>query len=174
MDKMHVDQPAGPSSSKHSSPISSTASSSSEKRAKLILPQDQLTMVRENMAHYSRDGAWKQIIQMASVEDTLWPNLIIPNILMSITQELAQTDMRGGVIADVTISRAMHMVKSFSKEELEQWKTGIRNGVETGDWSSIIEHPTLENPNMPRLSGLLNPQIQWKGVSTVCALVCFV
>jgi hypothetical protein len=37
---------------------------------------------------------------------------------------------------------ATDTVKSFNTNELEEWETGVRNGVENHDWTGLIAHRT--------------------------------
>jgi hypothetical protein len=142
MDNMDIDQPTGSSVKRSSrSDTSSTGSTSSEKRARFILPKNQLTMLNNNMARYSREQVWQYRMQMAGDDDSLWPP-ILSDVLRHITHELARTDMQDRIIT-VGLDRvtdANGIVEASSKDHLEQWKAGVRNGVENGDWSDVIEH----------------------------------
>ena len=175
---MDIDQPTGPSLKRSTlSPTSSTGSTSSEKRAKFILPPSQLTMLNNNMAHHSNEQFWKYRARMAGDDDSLW-RPIVSVVLMYLTDELAKTDMQGRVIVSPGPGPAGAIVAGFSKDDLEQWKAGVRNGMENGDWSDVIEHRAydywvvgsclivttakLKNPNvpptLPRHKRLLNSE----------------
>ena len=86
--------------------------------------------------------------------------------------------MRESVITNLGPELAEGIVEGSSKEDLEQLKDGVRNGVEHGDWGGIIEHrmydyrivgwrlivstAKLENPSMLQVhsTGLVNPKTQ--------------
>jgi hypothetical protein len=63
---------------------------------------------------------------------------ILSNVLTDLTQELASTDMRDSVIANLTREHANDIVKSFNKDRLEEWKVGLRNCVKSKDWTDLV------------------------------------
>ncbi len=133
---MEVDLTMPPSSAKKRS---STSLSSTVKRARLTLPEDQLTTLKDNMKESSARSSWQPRIMLAMVDSRSWLGLF-SDVLMNITQELAATGIRGSVIACPSMRRANEIVESFNKDELEEWKAAVQNGVEKGDWTDLIEH----------------------------------
>jgi hypothetical protein len=94
-------------------------SSSADKRAK-ILPDEQLTKLNSNMDN----RMYEMLVKAAEANESVWWN-ILPSVLMDLTLELVSTDMRDSVITNLTRERANRIVKSFNKEQLEEWKVGV-------------------------------------------------
>jgi hypothetical protein len=46
------------------------------------------------------------------------------------------------IIATPSDDSADDIVKGFNRDEVEEWKAGVRRGVETNDWSGLITHRT--------------------------------
>jgi hypothetical protein len=69
---------------------------------------------------------WQYILNHAEDDDSELQTLF-SHVLCSITRELLDTNM---AIGSQTIQSATDTVKSFNKNELEEWETGVRNGVE--------------------------------------------
>jgi hypothetical protein len=61
---------------------------------------------------------------------------------MSLTTELASTDVKHGVIASPNVGGARKIVMGFNNDELGQWKTGVRRGEDMNDWTDLITHRT--------------------------------
>jgi len=142
MNQMDVDPPTSlPSSSKKRPAASPPASSSADKCAKLLLPDAQLTALNHNMKGKSKSRKWQVFLKEAGDDNSLWLDLL-SEILSHLTAELAFTNMKGSVIASPNFERADDIVKSFNKDELEQWKVGMRNGVEKNNWIELIAHRT--------------------------------
>jgi hypothetical protein len=142
MNQMDVDPPTSlPSSSKKRPAASPPASSSADKCAKLLLPDSQLTALTDIMKHKSDRKKWLVFVKEARDDDTLWRDLI-SDVLMHLLGELASTNMKGSMIASPNPERADDIVKSFNEAELEQWKVGMRNGVEKNNWIELIAHRT--------------------------------
>src|SRR5258708_37942187 len=38
------------------------------------------------------------------------------------------------------VDQAENIVASLNEDELEEWKSAVRNGVEKGDWTDLTEH----------------------------------
>ena len=129
---MDVDPPRS-SIKRAASPL---ASSSSAKRPKTQLPDDQLTALVNNMKLLS-ESRWQG--EMASNNDSVQWNLRA-DVLMHLTSELASTNMKGAVIPSPNFSGALAILKTFTKNELDQWKNGIQNGVENNDWNDLLTH----------------------------------
>ena len=114
------------------------ASSSADKSAKILqilLPDGQLTKLnyKMNSLAYRRD--WEILVDTA--DDSLWLG-ILSDVLMELTRELASTD----VITNITFDRADDIVKSFNKDQLEEWKVDVRNAVRSGCWNDLLERRT--------------------------------
>jgi hypothetical protein len=62
--------------------------------------------------------------------------------MMDLTRELAGTDMRNSVIAKLSLERADDIVKNFNKDQLEEWKVGLRNGVKSENWVDLVARRT--------------------------------
>ena len=116
------------------------ASSSADKRTKILLPAGQLTKLNSNMGRWmynlSVDAA-----EAAEANESMWRN-ILSNVLINVTLELASTDMKDSVIANLNRERADDTVKSFNKDQLEEWKVDVRNAVRSGCWNDLLERRT--------------------------------
>jgi hypothetical protein len=142
MNEMDIDQHTSPLASSSKRPATSPpAISSADKRVKILLPDAQLSTLSSNMKQKSDRKMWQVIVEEAEVDDSLWWD-VLSDILMYLTQELESTNMKGSVIANLTLKRADDILKSFNEDELEQWKVGVRNGVERNDWVDLIAHRT--------------------------------
>jgi hypothetical protein len=145
MDLMDVDQPTSIPSSGLKRPPTSPPTSSTPKRVKLDLPDAQLTALNGEMKQRSRTQAWQYRINEAANDDSLWQPLL-SDVLMHLTCRLEATDMKSKVIASLPVNRAIEMVMSFSNDVFEQWKVGVRDGVENNHWKGLIEHRTTRFP----------------------------
>ena len=47
--------------------------------------------------------------------------------------------LRSSIIAPLTIDG---IVNGFTKDELEEWKDGVRSGLTKDDWVTLITHHT--------------------------------
>ena len=112
------------------------ASSSADKHVKVLLPDGQLTKLSSNMD--SRRMLYKVLLDKTEADGTLWRNLL-STVLMDLTLELANTDMKGSVISR---ERVRDIVKNFNKDQLEEWKVGVRNGVTMNDWIDLLARRT--------------------------------
>jgi hypothetical protein len=70
-------------------------------------------------------------------DDHLW-RAVLSDVLMRFTDELAATDKKCYVITSLSLHRAKDIAMAFDKFEL--WKDGLRNDIEKGGWSDMIEH----------------------------------
>jgi hypothetical protein len=139
---MDVDPPTSPrSSSSKRSAAFPLASSSAEKRAKILLPHAQLIELSAKMKHKSDRMKWQIFVKEAEADDSLWWDIHL-DVLMHLTEALASTSMKHSVIASPNPERANDIVKSFNEDELEQWKVGVRNGVDRNDWTDLLVHRT--------------------------------
>jgi hypothetical protein len=137
MNQMDVDPS---SSSKRPAPFP-LASSSAEKRAKILLPDAQLIELSTKMKHKADRKKWQMMVKEAEADDSLWWDINL-DVLIYLVQELASTSMKHSVIASPNAERANDIVKSFNEDELEQWKVGVRNGIERNDWTDLLVHRT--------------------------------
>jgi hypothetical protein len=64
------------------------------------------------------------------------------DVLAYLAEQFEATDMKDTVIARPNPKRAADIVNGFNEDELEQWKAGVRNGVENNDWTDLIMHRT--------------------------------
>ena len=116
----------------------SPASSSTEKPAK-ILPDEQLTTLSSHMNALAYRRRWE--ISVDNADDPLWPG-ILSDVLVDLTRELADTDLRNSVIAKLSLERADDIVKNFNKDQFEEWKVGLRNGVKSKNWIDLVARRT--------------------------------
>ena len=126
---MDVDPPRSPIK-RSASPL---ASSSSTKRTKTLLSDTQLAALVNNMKTTSESLLWREI-----ANDDPWK--LSPLVLMLLTSELACTNMGETVISIPNLHGALALLKTFTQNELDQWKNGMRNGVENDDWTDLIMH----------------------------------
>jgi hypothetical protein len=142
MNQMDVDSATSlPSSSSKRPAAFPLASSSAEKRAKIVLPDAQLIDLSAKMKHKSDRKKWQILIKEAEADDSLWWD-IHPDVLMYLTQELASTNMKHDVITSPNPQSANDITKSFNEDELEKWKVGVLNGVKRNDWIDLLAHRT--------------------------------
>ena len=127
--KMDVDQNV-PTGSKHLP----SASASPKKRVKTI-PPARLTVVNGNMNKLSNAQMWQARSKKAGDDDALWGELA-KDVLM----HTSHLDIDYNMIVPQTLEGAERLVKRFKKAEFEQWKAGVRTGVERKDWSDLIAH----------------------------------
>ena len=126
---MDVDPPRSPIK-RSASPL---ASSSSTKRTKTLLSDTQLAALVNNMKTTSESLLWREI-----ANDDPWK--LSPLVLMLLTSELACTNMGETVISIPNLHGALALLKTVTQNELDQWKNGMRNGVENDDWTDLIMH----------------------------------
>ena len=88
---------------------------------------------------------WPTIINKAEYDESWWRDLLW-DVLMYLTEELASTDMKGSVIVSPNLDGADEFVNRFEKEVFEEWKVGVREGVENNDWTRLIAHRTTRFP----------------------------
>jgi hypothetical protein len=84
---------------------------------------------------------WQIWVDQAEVDNSQWLNLL-SDVLVCLTMELASTNMKDSVIANLTHARAEAIVKNFNEDELEGWKVGVRNGVKRNDWIDLLARRT--------------------------------
>lgn len=126
-------------------PASSTtpfpASSPPVKCSKLVLPPGQLAVLNNKMNELSDAQMWQARVKKAEGDDSLWGGLF-RDIVVDLTSQLAAAHTGDFTIINQTVESAERLVKSFKTAEFEEWKVGVRTGVESKDWSDIITHRT--------------------------------
>ena len=143
---MDVDTHATPPSfGSKRSPTSFSTSSSAEKRAKLILPELQLTLLKNKMKHMSDMRFWQNHLNKAKHDDSVWLYLL-SEVLEVLTGALASTNLKGSIITSPGSHGAEEFVKHFNNEVFEEWKAGVREGVENNDWGRLISHRMTSFP----------------------------
>ena len=80
-------------------------------------------------------------MQRAENDDSSWRPLL-SDVLVHLTSHLLATEMERSVIASQTAEHANDIMSGFNEDDLEEWKAGVRNGVERNDWIDLIEHRT--------------------------------
>lgn len=134
-----------PSSGLKHSPTSFHTSSSAEKHAKLILPELQLTLLSNKMKHRSDMGFWQNHLNKAEHDDSVWLYLLSV-VLEALTGAMASTNLKGSIITSPNFDGAEEFVKRFNNEVFEEWKVGVREGVENNDWGRLISHHMTSFP----------------------------
>ena len=143
---MDVDTHATPPSfGSKRSPTSFSTSSSAEKRAKLILPELQLTLLKNKMKHMLDMRFWQNHLNKAEHDDSVWLYLL-SDVLDVLTVALASTNLKGSIITSMNFDGAEEFVKRFNNEVFEEWKAGVREGVENNDWGRLISHRMTSFP----------------------------
>jgi hypothetical protein len=121
-DKMDVDTPTSlPSSPPKRSAASHPASSSADKRAKILLSNAQPTTLNDKMKIISQYQMWQSRLQDAENDEHLM-RFLVRDVLLHLTPELASTNMNGSDIVNLSLDRVDDIVESFNEDELEQWK----------------------------------------------------
>ncbi|KAF8319201.1 hypothetical protein F5887DRAFT_378307 [Amanita rubescens] len=145
MNQMDVDPTTRlPSSSSKRPADFLPASSSADKRTKILPPDGQLTKLNSNMGN----RMYNILVDVAEANESVWWN-ILSSVLMDLTLELASTDMKDSVIANLNRERADDIVKSFNnKDQLEEWKVDVRNAVKSKDWTDLVLRPELKIPTI--------------------------
>jgi hypothetical protein len=110
-----------------------------------------LDTLNHNMKRSSKSYQWQLLID-SNPGDEGWLRLF-SDVLMRLTMELATTDMKSKFIASPNLNHSYDLVKSFNKEEVEQWKAGTRSGVERDDWADLIKHRTYISDYYYRMVG---------------------
>ncbi len=137
MDNMDVDLDPRTYSPSSGTKRSSTPPSSTDKRPKLVLPQDQLNALNDSMKNYSRRKRWLYRIDDAGDDASEWRDLF-SDVLLFLTDQLAATDLKGSVIPAQTPNKANEMVMGFDNDEFKEWKGGVQKGVKENDWADLI------------------------------------
>ena len=135
---IEMDPPEAPSGAKRAlSPL--LLSTTTTKRVKLNVPQDQLTSLNARLNRWSRSGLWPTRLQQAS-ENPPDMTFLISSILMDILFALAETDIKDDFISPLSPNQADRFVEGFNIDERREWEDGIKMCMESGDWSDLITH----------------------------------
>jgi hypothetical protein len=133
-----MDIDPGPSSSKRT-PVSPPSLSSSEKRRKTDLMSAQQQNINNNMkAKKSKMVWWENRLREAEDDESEW-NELSTDILLYIVDILADAG-REGIIPPQTLRQAEKIVAGLTGSSLEQWKDGVRKGVQVGNWDDLVRH----------------------------------
>jgi hypothetical protein len=62
--------------------------------------------------------------------------------LLQLTYALSGTNLRSSIIAPPSLDGAEGIVNDFTKDELEEWKDGVRSSLPKDDWVALITHRT--------------------------------
>jgi hypothetical protein len=89
------------------------------------------------MKNRSNKQAWDLRIERAKDDASPWQELIL-NVFTSLMKALVATDAKSSVIAEPTFTDAEVFVAGFNEKEFEEWKVGVRRGVETNDWTGNV------------------------------------
>ena len=127
-DEMDVDQS---STSKRPRAASSSPVSFSKKRAKSLLTDAEVRKLNKNMKSCNFNKSYH-----------IDPELHIPLVLVVLAEELQSTGQKNCFITPPSYPDAQNIVNEFSEAEMEQWKSGIRKGIENDDWYGLIMHRT--------------------------------
>ncbi|KDR72943.1 hypothetical protein GALMADRAFT_252299 [Galerina marginata CBS 339.88] len=123
------------SSSKRLTPCSTSSPSKHIKIIKMALPEDEMAILND---HMNAETDWPALHQSGM------NGLMFKNILQHLTFELESTSLRYKVLPSLNAVEAKKTLASFSEAELEQWKAGVRRGIEEKNWASLVEHPKLQ------------------------------
>jgi hypothetical protein len=132
---MDVDQPF--SHSKRPAPSSPALSSSRKRQKKLLSGDEQKTFIntmKHNLSFISPFVHFK-------ADDSRW-SALLSFVLATLAGALQSTRMKDSFIPTPTLQDAAAIVDKFSEEELEQWKSDVRNGLENYNWYNLIAHRT--------------------------------
>ena len=74
-----------------------------------------------------------------SFQDAKW-RVVLSNVLLNLTASLATTELKASVISIPTSDEATKIVESFDDDVLQEWKNGVKKGVNEQDWEDLIHH----------------------------------
>lgn len=75
-------------------------------------------------------------------------HVLVCAILMQLTCALSSTNLKSSIIVPPNVDAAEGIVKSFTEDELEEWKVGVRSGLINDDWVALIKHRTYISDNL--------------------------
>ena len=115
--------------------------SSTMKRAKFAVPQDDLTSLNVELNDAATLGVWPQRLQEAS-RDRRKMTMLLSRIFMVVVDALARTSVKVKFISPLAPTEAKLLFEDFNPNERQEWEDGIRTCMERNDWSDLITHRT--------------------------------
>ena len=73
----------------------------------------------------------------AEFDDSRWTGMLV-TIWMVLGSLLQFTSRKDEFIAPPTYPSIEDTVKGFSEEDLKEWKSCVRNGIDNNDWNGLI------------------------------------
>ena len=138
MSDIEMDPPKAPSGAKR--PLSPLLlSTTTTKRVKLDLPQDELTSLNTAMIRKSEELMWPALLERAS-EVPSYMTSSLSAILSSLLFSLAKTTAKDSFISPLGTDEAGRFVEGFNIDERRELEDGIKMCLESGDWSGLITH----------------------------------
>ena len=115
--------------------------SSTTKRAKLGVAQDELTSLNVELNDTATLEMWPRRLQEAS-KDPRKMTMLLSTVLVYVVDALAETSVKVNFILPLTLTKAKKFVENFNPNERREWEDGIRTCMECNDWSDLITHRT--------------------------------
>jgi len=135
---IEMDPPEAPSGAKR--PLSPLLlSTTTTKRVKLDVPQDELTSLNTHLIRKSRLLLWPTVLERAS-EDPSYMTSLLSMILSAVLFLLAKTTAKDSFISPLDTDEAERFVEGFNIDERRELEEGIKMCLESGDWSDLITH----------------------------------
>ena len=88
---------------------------------------------------------WQNHLNKAEHDDSKWLDLL-SDVLIVLMRALASTNLKGSIITSPNFDGAEEFVKHFNNEVFEEWKVGVREGVENNNWGRLISHRMTSFP----------------------------
>jgi hypothetical protein len=144
-EKMDID--AAEPSSRHLSASKRTSLNTvpEAKRAKLSLPQDQLTTVYNELEKTSDRRIWPDIFERGGSPRM---EMLMSSVLVVITRLLSRTDLKAIVLPKLDEDEAAGVLAGFTADEINQFKDGLRKGVVDKNWADLVAHRTFLVPTI--------------------------
>jgi len=111
--------------------------SSTMKRAKLDLPQFELTPLNVKLNDIIT-RFWPQEVS----EDPLETTELLSKTLIHLINALAETSAKFDFISPLTSKEAKSFVDDFDLDERREWEDAVRTCMQRGDWTDLITHRT--------------------------------
>ena len=105
---------------------------------KLDLANLNLDELNKEMQRRCHTMMWQVIMEQAEGNPSRWQSLISA-VFGNLTAVLVTTKAKNSFITS-TLGAIEGIVTDFNEAELKHWKAGVRKGVETSDWISLITH----------------------------------
>jgi hypothetical protein len=121
-------------------PTSGSLIASSSSSSNLDLSGVDLEGLTANMKLKS-DMFWRHLIETAEEDHEKWLQFQ-SHVLMSLTDELALTDLKSRIITPRTSAKSREIILAFNEKDSADWKAGMIKGVKEGDWADLIAHRT--------------------------------